>query len=1133
MKWIIKQSVAATVLFFALSAYANDPTSVPWPVGTDQNATKTLLNSYGEPNTWSEGRFHAGIDIDSQTESGGDGDEVRCVIDGVVTEIRDFYIGGITQWVVVTAEGTGIGDHEDYGWWYEHLNNPYVSPYSLWVGKPVVVGTNLGCMHPDVTTPHIHFKWSWWEWPVTDELWDWCYVNPLDYLNPEPEQGANFDWIFNPNNNDPAFRSFFLEDMVPSSWPSSAGSVPGIMLDEYNLLEDVDLFFGFSLRGQGQSTTTGCGRDDLVPERIGWNLIRETTSGDELLEENYIVNLDCPLSNEDGNEKVWQLYFRHEMGPVFPGDGDGLIVCLTNCGDMQGWEGIGIENIEENCWDTNINYEFSDDVINPVLAAYPDGSYQIDVTCFTHVNDVLPNPEVQFMRSIDCELHNFYPALREVSMLDLETDQTYYHAEWVPDGLSADLDVSVDNPASAGAELQVVLVFTEEMNTSSLSAVLGPLSVGNGEWSGSVVPNDTWIGEVTLPTEESDGSYVLSVGASDTDENDLMDPEGAGTVPGPSYDTHHKLSLNFGAELEWAVLLNHQVGGSPVLGDLDGDGDLDIAVQTREGVVELIDENGNILQTLESGDWSGFFSPIYSSPAIADLNLDGNMEVLAVHPYGCNAWDAATGTCFMNWPVDMGSEAGITGTYPSHSAPAVCDLIGDEHPEVVICRHLDENQPYAICTVWMYGYQGGNRIWQHELEPGGVSVTCTPAVGDISIQLSGKEILVCTSDGFNTNYPYPPSDRGKDWDSAIYLLDPADGNEIWKSAIYNCYFFASPVAGDVDGDGENEIIIGTHIDQSAHRVLVLDAYDGCLEHTFYTSSTVVNSAAIADMNDDDILDIVAVDNTGHVYCWSGEAFEYGDQYDPLPGFPVVVTGAPTSPSIADIDRDYKVEIVVGTGDGYLYAINGDGSICSGYPVTDPGLNTIKGQPVIADLDNDSSLEIVFADGSDSYAYCYDLGVNSFPAEIPWRQFQHDSWHTGCFDADNTIPEPPTNLTGDITYNGISCEVELEWDLSVNDPYSGSPEEPADVVSYQIYRGFPTKDPVVVGRVHAGTGTYTDIFNPGVYSVVRYRVTSSDGTNESEFSNDVRFHTRGYDVLSSGCSVIEEFSDRLEPRRTDE
>lgn len=60
---------------FAFSSIlgANDPTVVPWPVGyslDDMKKTKTLMNSYGDPNgSWADRQFHCGIDIDSHTAS--------------------------------------------------------------------------------------------------------------------------------------------------------------------------------------------------------------------------------------------------------------------------------------------------------------------------------------------------------------------------------------------------------------------------------------------------------------------------------------------------------------------------------------------------------------------------------------------------------------------------------------------------------------------------------------------------------------------------------------------------------------------------------------------------------------------------------------------------------------------------------------------------------------------------------------------------------------------------------------------------------------------------------------------------------------------------------------------------------
>ncbi len=1154
---------------FSSSLFATDP--IIWPM-QPQDDTHTLWHSYGDFCTeiWEVGpdydiNFHAGVDLTDPTPFLIDdpAEDVYCVREGYVTfvgweagVIPDPPMAHDNYTVVISdfyQQSTG------YGWCYTHIedhtytgggenDNPW-STNELFPGNDFAEGTRIGDIDNDAfsqsgtvpgpwTADHLHFMRSAYEYDPAHP----GYCNPLYYLIPEPAQNPpDFTWTF---HCDPTLPyAFFVlpqydaagEPGWISQWADSLECIAEIDEFQDNIHGAVDLIAWFYVEGVGQNGSYP--KRKCMPQRLEWWLERWDPVSSSWYEVQDITGStyrrfpfdfgDIELGHASDWQKYRQLYFRWWLNVT----NTAYYCCLTNCSDAEDWNGI--QNITENYWQTDVQKDLSEPTNHPALQLTPDGpSYRVAIQ--PYVFDGAANPPLALSPAYaELELHNSSPIVGEGEILD-ESKAVVWDAGWeaveTTRGLEAELVINANESVQLDQTLTATVVFSEPMNTSTIDITAGKppyfndLTVTTTGWSCTNNPEpyyDTWHGTIEVPAEGISGAIKLCIDGEDTDGNCLKDPAGAFTDEMDDYsDTYHGFGIAFSSEEGWPVFLEHWVNGSPALGDFDGDGDLDIAVQSNKGIVELIDEDGNILRTLPSGDWSGFHYHLFSSPAVADLDLDGDMDVLAVHPYGCNAWDAEAGYSLLGWPVNMGYAFEATGIYPSHSAPAVCDLIGDAHPEVVICRHLDLTQPYAICTVWMFDYLG-NKIWQRELETGGVSVASTAAVGDISSIHSGNEILVCTSDGFVSNFP--PPDGGKDWNSAVYLLDPSDGSNIWKTS-FNCWFYASPVIGDIDDDGINEVIVGSHLGTQWKRVFVLDGDYGTLEHTFYVSGTVVNSAAICDLNGDGILDIVAVDNTGHVYCWSGEDFSDGNQYDPLPGFPVEVTGIPTSPSIADIDGDFKLEIVIGTGDGYLYAINHDGSICSGYPVTVPELSEITGQPVIANLDNDDSLELMFADGSDSYAYCYDLGVKSFPAEMPWRQFQHDSWHTGCFEVDNTIPEPPTNLGGEITYTTSGCEVDLWWDLSVNDPYSSSPQEPTDVICYGIMRAFPPHVPFsIIDRVHAGVGSYVDRFNI-LGPVVTYAIIALDGTNESEYSNYIKFPTYPSAVISHGCSVIEEFSD---------
>lgn len=97
--------------------------------------------------------------------------------------------------------------------------------------------------------------------------------------------------------------------------------------------------------------------------------------------------------------------------------------------------------------------------------------------------------------------------------------------------------------------------------------------------------------------------------------------------------------------------------------------------------------------------------------------------------------------------------------------------------------------------------------------------------------------------------------------------------------------------------------------------------------------------------------------------------------DMRPGFPRRLDGSlESSPKLADLDGDGRLEIVQATASGSLYAIRGDGSDADGFPVRLPariygprsgtlsgGYTSLVGTPAVADIDGDGASEIVVAD----------------------------------------------------------------------------------------------------------------------------------------------------------------------------
>ncbi|MDM7926201.1 MAG: T9SS type A sorting domain-containing protein [bacterium] len=96
---------------------------------------------------------------------------------------------------------------------------------------------------------------------------------------------------------------------------------------------------------------------------------------------------------------------------------------------------------------------------------------------------------------------------------------------------------------------------------------------------------------------------------------------------------------------------------TPIIGDVDGDGHLDILVSTSEGVIEAVSADG--------GRVEGFPLPLYGrkavAPTLADLDGDGRIEILAASDGGqMTVWDmdGSAENLGQAWPMARHDAAG-------------------------------------------------------------------------------------------------------------------------------------------------------------------------------------------------------------------------------------------------------------------------------------------------------------------------------------------------------------------------------------------------------------------------------------------------------------------------------------------
>lgn len=394
----------------------------------------------------------------------------------------------------------------------------------------------------------------------------------------------------------------------------------------------------------------------------------------------------------------------------------------------------------------------------------------------------------------------------------------------------------------------------------------------------------------------------------------------------------------------WPIDASGQLPGSPAIGDLEGDGHLEVVIGSASGFLYAWHSDG----TPVTGFPFQTGGVISGTPALADLDADGKLEIVfgsfdnkiyALH---------ADGTLVAGWPV-------TTGDWIRSSA-SVLDLDGDGTPEIAI---------------------GSNDGKLYVIQPDG-TVSCNfqtngiiksaPALADLNGD--GKLEIIFAS-----------------WDGNLYALHHdctlMDG---WPQVVGGT-IIGSPSLGDLDNDGRQEIVVGTGL------------FGGNKLFAFHSDGTPVSgwpiqlftstdsSVSIVDLDGDGTLEVITGSNDGGVYVFNGDG-------TPLAGFSfpfVTHDQILSSPAVADVDGDGALDIIIGSDDNNLYAIHRDGTLVAGFPFNAGG--DVDSSPAIADLDGDGDVEVIFGSFNHN-VYVLDLPSQFKPSLTPWKTFRHDRWHTG-------------------------------------------------------------------------------------------------------------------------------------------
>jgi hypothetical protein len=446
--------------------------------------------------------------------------------------------------------------------------------------------------------------------------------------------------------------------------------------------------------------------------------------------------------------------------------------------------------------------------------------------------------------------------------------------------------------------------------------------------------------------------------------------------------------------------------------DINNDGVKEIIISTYDttdgnpygaGMIYVLNTEGNNL----SG-WPKRFAgvPIPATVSLGDVNNDDFIEIVV------GSWNQLLvldyqGNNIPGFPKSLGTSV----------AASLFDLDKDGYLEIIY--------PSSNKSLYIFNYDGSLLTgWPKTLPemPG------SPAIADIDSD-DEYEIITGTFQG-----PVGP-------DPFLLYAFEIDGSVINGFPVaLSGVIKSTPAIGDLDDDGSKEIVVISYDDTNDDSLYVFDA-SGNLNTGFPVGVRYarLSSPALGDIDGDGDLEIVVGGLTT-----SEIIFGFHHDGSVIQNFPVLLNhpgssfNINSSPVICDIDGDTTtIEIIVKAND-YIFAIHQDTTTVDGFPyfIDDENQSGTHGpSPLLDDFDNDGDIEYVFASNAGKIHF-FDFPTVYNQNFGFWNSYKHDMQNTSAL-----LPIPIFTNVYDNSY-----ALPTEFELLQNYP---NPFNPSTTIRYEI------------------------------------------------------------------------------------
>ena len=381
-----------------------------------------------------------------------------------------------------------------------------------------------------------------------------------------------------------------------------------------------------------------------------------------------------------------------------------------------------------------------------------------------------------------------------------------------------------------------------------------------------------------------------------------------------------------GPTQKWRFGTRDAVEPCAAVGDINGDGQTEVVISSFDGAVYAVPGTGRGL--IRDPLWRVQTEAlIWSSPAIGDVDGDGNLEVVVgSDDQGVYVIDGPSGR--VKWRFATNAKV--------RASPTLADVDGDGQLEIVI----------GAGQIFTLDARAQRAKWSFRLA---TTTFSSAAVGDVNGD-GDMEVVVGS------------------YDNVLYALSGRNGQPVWQHRASNP-IDSSPAIGDINEDGQLEVVVGVgFIDSSGFKGVRALRGDGrtLWEFSIGEDERVVSSPAIGDVDGDGQVEVVVGSNANRLYAFDGAG---NVKYTHDTGHFIE-----SSPSIGDIDGDGRMEVVVGSHDFKLYALRADPGRSTFevlWTFTPPSANIFFASPTLADVDDDGHLEIVIGNNNGTL---YTLGT---------------------------------------------------------------------------------------------------------------------------------------------------------------